>query len=348
MKLPELCGMTKRELEAYMVSLGEKPFRARQVMKWTYKKNLLDFEAMTDLPVYLRKKLKESLKFYDLKLLEVQCSKDGSSKYAFELRDGQVVESVLIPDDDRLTLCVSSQVGCLLRCKFCLTGQVGFSRNLSVSEIVGQVLEVQRYIGPSKRITNVVFMGMGEPLLNYEEVKKAVEILEDEFGFGLSWRRVTLSTVGIIPELERLFSEGVRCRVAISLNAPDQALRAELMPVSRRYPLEELLEVCRRLPLPPRERITFEYVLIKGVNTSPKDALRLSELLKGIRCKINLIPFNEVPELPFQAPSAEEVEAFQRILLDRGFTAIIRKSFGRDIMAACGQLRGKVIRERRS
>lgn len=348
MKLPELCGMTRKELETYMVNLGERPFRARQVMKWAYKKNLLDFETMTDLPLYLRKKLKEYLKFYDLKLLEVQRSKDGSSKYAFELGDGQVIESVLIPDEERLTLCVSSQVGCFLGCKFCMTGQVGFSRNLSASEIVGQVLEVQRTVGPSKRITNVVFMGMGEPLLNYEEVKKAVEILEDEFGFGLSWRRVTLSTAGIIPELKRLFSEGVRCRVAISLNAPDQALRAELMPISRRYPLEELLEVCRSLPLPPRERITFEYVLIKGVNASLKDALRLSQLLKDIKCKINLIPFNEVPGLHFQAPGAEEIEAFQRILLDRGFTAIIRKSFGRDIMAACGQLRGKIIRERQS
>lgn len=348
MKHLELCGMTRKELETYMVSLGEKPFRARQVMKWTYKKNLLDFENMTDLPIYLRKKLKESLKFYELKLLEVQCSKDGSSKYAFELGDGQVIESVLIPDEGRLTLCVSSQVGCPLGCKFCLTGQMGFSRNLSASEIVGQVLEVQRTISTSKRITNIVFMGMGEPLLNYEEVKKAIEILEDEFGFDLSWRKVTLSTVGIIPELKKTFYEGVRCRIAISLNAPDQALRSELMPVSRRYPLEELLQVCRALPLPPRERLTFEYVLIKDVNASPKEALRLTELLEGIRCKVNLIPFNEVPGLPFQSPSTEEVEAFQRILLDKGFTAIVRKSFGKDIMAACGQLRGKVIRERQS
>ncbi len=348
MKTLEVCEMTRKELEAYMVNIGERPFRARQVMKWTYKKTLLDFENMTDLPISLRKKLKESLKFYDLRLLEVLSSKDGSSKFAFELGDGQVIESVLIPDEDRLTLCVSSQVGCVLACKFCLTGQIGFSRNLSASEIVGQVLEVQRTIGPSRRITNVVFMGMGEPLLNYGEVKKAIEILEDDYGFGLSWRKVTLSTVGIIPELKRLFSEGVRCRIAISLNAPDQDLRSELMPISRRYTLEELLDTCRNLPLLPRERITFEYVLIKDVNASPKEALKLTELLRGIRCKVNLIPFNEAPELPFRSPTPEEVESFQRILLDRGITALVRKSFGKDIMAACGQLRGKVNRERRS
>jgi len=316
-------------------------------MRWIYHRGAEDFSVMSDLPKALRKRLSERARLSRLELIAEEESRDGTRKFLFGLSDGGAIESVLIPDEDRLTLCVSTQVGCAMGCRFCLTARGGFARDLTAAEIVDQVLQVRRLLPSSKRITNVVLMGMGEPLANYQEVVKAIEVMEDDLGLGLSARRITLSTVGLLPELERLFADGVRCRLAISLNASDQETRQRLMPISRKYPLEQLLDVCRRLPLPPRERITFEYVLIAGVNSSPEDARRLASILKGIRCKVNLIPLNEAPEIPFRSPSREEILEFQRILIEAGYTALIRESRGADISAACGQLRGKVIRGER-
>ncbi len=339
----DLKGMTRKELEAFVEALGERAFRGRQIMRWIYHRGAEDFSVMSDLPKALRERLSERARLSRLELIAEEESRDGTRKFLFGLSDGGAIESVLIPDEDRLTLCVSTQVGCAMGCRFCLTARGGFARDLTAAEIVDQVLQVRRLLPSSKRITNVVLMGMGEPLANYQEVVKAIEVMEDDLGLGLSARRITLSTVGLLPELERLFADGVRCRLAISLNASDQETRQRLMPISKKYPLEQLLDVCRRLPLPPRERITFEYVLIAGVNSSPEDARRLASILKGIRCKVNLIPLNEAPEIPFRSPSREEILEFQRILIDAGYTALIRESRGADISAACGQLRGKVI-----
>ncbi len=339
----DLKGMTRRELETFVEALGERAFRGRQIMRWIYHRGAEDFSVMSDLPKALRKRLSERARLSRLELIAEEESRDGTRKFLFGLSDGGAIESVLIPDEDRLTLCVSTQVGCAMGCRFCLTARGGFARDLTAAEIVDQVLQVRRLLPSSKRITNVVLMGMGEPLANYQEVVKAIEVMEDDLGLGLSARRITLSTVGLLPELERLFVDGVRCRLAISLNASDQETRQRLMPISRKYPLEQLLDVCRRLPLPSRERITFEYVLIAGVNSSPEDARRLASILKGIRCKVNLIPLNEAPEIPFRSPSREEILEFQRILIEAGYTALIRESRGADISAACGQLRGKVI-----
>jgi 23S rRNA (adenine2503-C2)-methyltransferase len=341
--LKDLVGLSRNELEAFFESIGEKAFRGRQVMRWIYQKCVKEIDHMSDLSKALRKKLKEMAFIGGLSLIKKEVSQDGTTKYLFELEDGQAIESVLIPDEERLTLCISTQVGCAMGCKFCVTGQMGFSRNLTPGEILKQILEVKRDLR-SGNLTNIVLMGMGEPLANFEAVKKALSIMEDELALNLSARRITLSTVGLIPELRRLFEEGVRCRLAISLNAADQETRAYLMPISRKYPLQDLIECCRSLPIPPRDRITFEYVLIKDVNASPEDAKKLALLLKGIRCKINLIPLNEAPEIPFKAPSEKEVLGFQKILIQHGFTALIRESRGRDISAACGQLRGKVFK----
>ena len=347
MQKVDLQNFTREELEGFVRSLGERSFRGRQIMRWIYQQGVEDFEEMTDIGKAFRRRLKEVAHISSLKPLAIETSPDGTSKFLFPLGDGNSVESVLIPHEGRLTLCISTQVGCRMGCRFCLTGLQGFARNLTAGEIVNQILAVRKATG-RKRITNVVLMGMGEPLDNYEQVVKAIRVMEDEFGLGLSGRRITLSTVGLLPELERIFSEGIRFRLAISLNAADQGTRSRLMPISRRYPLEELLELCRRLPLPPRERITFEYVLIAGVNDSVKDAERLSQVLKGIRCKVNLIPYNEVPELPFRRPDPERVLAFQRVLLEAGYTVPLRESRGQEISAACGQLRGKVLKRRGS
>jgi len=341
--LTDLIGLTRDELEAFFESIGEKAFRGRQVMQWIYQKAIREIDHMTDLSKSLRKKLKEITFIGSLRLTKREISQDGATKYLFELEDGQAIESVLIPDEERLTLCISTQVGCAMGCKFCVTGQMGFSRNLTPGEILKQILEVRRDLH-SRNLTNIVLMGMGEPLANFEAVKRAIFIMEDELALNFSARRITLSTVGLIPELRRLFEEGVRCRLAVSLNAADQETRAYLMPISRKYPLEDLIECCRSLPIPPRDRITFEYVLIKDVNASPEDAKKLALLLKGIKCKINLIPLNEAPEIPFKVPSEKEILSFQKILIKHGFTALIRESRGRDISAACGQLRGKVFK----
>ncbi|RLB08275.1 MAG: 23S rRNA (adenine(2503)-C(2))-methyltransferase RlmN [Deltaproteobacteria bacterium] len=340
--LPDLKNLTLEELEAFIAGFGKERYRARQIMKWLYHHRVSTFEEMTDLAKELRTRLSRKARISSLKLLAVQTSRDGSKKYLFELEDGGLVESVLIPEEGRLTLCISTQVGCAMGCRFCLTGKGGLARDLTTGEILNQILGVAQGLNGKERITNIVLMGMGEPLANYENVTRALKVMTADIGLGLSYRRVTLSTVGLIPQMKRLFKDGVRCRLAVSLNASTQKVRSYLMPISKKYPLQSLLETCRRLPLPPRERITFEYVLIRGINDSETDAQRLTRIIKGVRCKVNLIPYNECPDLPFNRPTIQTVLLFQRILIEEGYTALLRESRGEDISAACGQLRGRI------
>jgi len=329
-------------LEAFIAGLGKEHYRARQIMRWLYRHGASSVEEMTDLAKELRAELGRTARISSLEPVAVERSHDGTEKYLFGLGDGNQIESVIIPDDGRLTLCISVQAGCAMGCRFCLTGKGGFARDLSAGEILDQILGVIRERGRETKITNVVLMGMGEPLANYARVKQALGIMASDLGFGLSRRRITLSTVGLIPQMKRLFAEGVPCRLAVSLNAATQKLRAYLMPIARRYPLSTLLAACRDLPLPPRERITFEYVLIQGVNDAEGDAGRLTELLRGIRCKINLIPLNECSGIPFSRPREKVILLFQKVLMEEGYTTIIRESRGSAISAACGQLRGRI------
>jgi 23S rRNA (adenine2503-C2)-methyltransferase len=340
--LINLKDLSLKELETLIAGLGKEQYRAKQIMRWLYRHGASSVEEMTDLAKELRAELGRTARISTLDSLAVEQSGDGTRKFLFDLRDGNQVESVLIPDDGRLTLCISVQAGCSMGCRFCLTGMGGFARDLTSGEILDQVLGVVRELGPGEQITNCVLMGMGEPLANYECVKKALGIMASDLGFGLSRRRITLSTVGLIPQMKRLFAEGVPCRLAISLNAASQKVRAYLMPIARRYPLSALLAACRAIPLPPRERITFEYVMIHGVNDAEGDARRLTQILRGIRCKVNLIPLNECPGIPFRRPRGKVVLLFQKILMEGGYTTIIRESRGGEISAACGQLRGKI------
>jgi 23S rRNA (adenine2503-C2)-methyltransferase len=337
-----LKDLSLEELEALIAGLGKEHYRARQIMRWLYRHGASSLEEMTDLAKELRAELGRTARISSPQPLAVERSPDGTRKYLFDLGDGNQVESVLIPDDGRLTLCISTQAGCAMGCRFCLTGMGGLARDLTSGEILDQILGVARELGGAERITNCVLMGMGEPLANYAMVKKALEIMASDLGFGLSRRRITLSTAGLIPQMKRLFAEGVPCRLAVSLNAATQRVRAHLMPIARRYPLGALLAACRELPLPPRERITFEYVLIQGVNDGEGDARRLTQVLRGIRCKMNLIPFNECPGIPFCRPREKAILLFQKILMEAGYLTIIRESRGGAISAACGQLRGRI------
>jgi 23S rRNA (adenine2503-C2)-methyltransferase len=336
----DIKDLTQADLEHFVLTLGQQGYRASQLIKWLYQKGAINFDEMTDLPKPFRETLHRVAFISTLTPNRVQTSTDGSKKFLFSLADGHSVESVLIPDGSRLTLCISTQVGCPLNCRFCLTGRMGFVRNLTTSEILNQIPAVQREEVPKRRITNVVLMGMGEPLANYDNTVRAIELMQYDLGLGLSGRRITLSTSGIVPAMERLMATGLRFQLAVSLNAADDDTRSFLMPINKSHPLRQVLEICQRFPLRPRERITFEYVLIDGINDSPRDALRLIHLIKGIPCKVNLIPLNESRELEFRKPSDEKIHQFQMILLDRRITCIIRKSRGGDISAACGQLKG--------
>lgn len=338
----DLKDLSLEGLEALIAGLGKEHYRARQIMRWLYRHGASSVEEMTDLAKELRATLGRTARISSARPLAVEHSRDGTQKYLFGLQDGAQVESVLIPDDDRLTLCISTQAGCAMGCRFCLTGMAGFARDLTPGEILDQIVGVTRDLGTEGRLTNCVLMGMGEPLANYDRVKQALGIMASDLGFGLSRRRITLSTVGLIPEMKRLCAEQVPCRLAVSLNAATQKVRAYLMPISRRYPLNALLETCRTLSLPPRERITFEYVLIQGINDAEGDAMELTRLLRGIKCKVNLIPFNECPGIVFRSPGETVILRFQKILMEAGYTTIIRESRGGDISAACGQLRGRI------
>jgi 23S rRNA (adenine2503-C2)-methyltransferase len=301
---------------------------------------------MTDIAKAERALLGSRFSVASLDLLRQERSSDGTRKFLFGLEDGHTVESVLIPEEDRQTLCISSQVGCAQACRFCITGGSGFRRNLKAYEIADQVVNVEKFLAGGRKyspetrsITNIVLMGMGEPLANFDEVLKSLAIITSGKGLGFSTRRVTLSTAGLVPEIVKLGRSGIKVNLAVSLNATTDEVRDRIMPVNKRYPIKELLAACRHFPLEPRRRITFEYVLLRGVNDGEEDALRLTKLLRGIKAKINLIPYNSSPGSEFKRPSDAAVKRFQKILEENDYTAPVRESRGRDIAAACGQLR---------
>ena len=334
----DIKDLSKEQLGAWLEANGIKPYRAGQIFKWVFSHQMDQFNSMTDLGQELREKLAAHFVISRLKVERIETSRDGSRKYLFRLADGNHVETVLIPEKNHFTLCISSQVGCAMGCRFCLTARDGFVRNLTAGEIVSQVREIKKNIG-TQPLSNIVLMGMGEPLANYSNVVQAIRILTDrDFGLEFSTRRVTLSTAGLIPELQQL-GKDVTVNLAVSLNATDNETRSQLMPINRKYPLENLLEACRQYPLAPRKRITFEYILIRGINDSQEDALRLTKLLRLIKAKINLIPFNEHPGSLFQRPDEKTILKFQDILIQHHYTAMVRNSKGQDISAACGQLR---------
>jgi len=337
----DLKNLSPSELEYFIASFGKERYRSIQLLRWLYKIGVHHFDEMTNLSKTFRQKLSQVSFVSFLSPLQIEKSKDGTQKFLFGLEDGNRIESVLIPEKKRLTLCLSTQAGCAMGCQFCLTGKRGLKRNLTTAEIVNQILAVRETLLDQTSITNIVLMGMGEPLANYGNTLKAIELMTHPESFKFSSRRVTLSTVGLLPELKQLAQEKIRFRLAISLNASTEETRSRLMPINLHHPLKKLLELCRKYPLPSRARITFEYVLLEGKNDSPEDAKRLLKLLKGIPSKINLIPLNEAPGIPYKKPSEERVRQFQEILMEGGLTAIIRASKGADISAACGQLQAK-------
>jgi 23S rRNA (adenine2503-C2)-methyltransferase len=336
----DLKGLGAQEIEQWAISQGLESYRGRQIRHWLFKKLAKSFEEMTTLPRDLRDTLEEKACISHMASVETHKSRDGTKKFLFELEDGHLIESVLIPERDHDTLCISSQAGCAMGCRFCLTAKQGLKRNLTASEIVDQVIHVKRSTDDPDRLTNIVLMGMGEPLANYEAVKKALINLMDDEGLNFSRRKITLSTCGLVPQMERWGRE-MTIKLAVSLNAADDNTRSLLMPINNKYPLKSLLGACKEIPLPKGERITFEYILIKEINDRDEDARNLAELLKGVRAKINLIPLNPHQETSFSPPSMERIRQFQDILLKKYYTAIIRKSRGSDILAACGQLSGE-------
>jgi len=336
-------GLLPSELEDLAVELGASRYRGRPLATWIYRKGEVDLAAMSDLPKDFRARLAERAAVEVPEPERVTASQDGSRKLVFRLSDASRVSSVLMPDDDRLTLCVSTQVGCGFECRFCLTGVMGFARNLSASEILGQVLAANRLLEGGQRVTHIVFMGMGEPLANYAALVKTLRILTDaKLGVGYSPRRITVSTVGLVPGIEKLGRENLKVNLAISLHAASDEVRSQLMPVNRSWNVETLIAAVRKYPLAPRQRVFFEYVLLDAVNDSPEDARRLVRLLRGVRAKVNLIPFNDWEGAPFRRPALPRILAFQSILLDAGLTTTVRWSKGEDIGAACGQLREPV------
>ncbi|RPH53404.1 MAG: 23S rRNA (adenine(2503)-C(2))-methyltransferase RlmN [Lysobacterales bacterium] len=341
-----LLGLTRAELEAFIGQMGEKPFRARQLMKWLYKRHVSDFDQMTDLARVFRERLKEVAQGATPEITMTQVSADGTRKWLLSMGAAQGIEMVFIPEPGRGTLCISSQVGCAMDCTFCSTGQQGFNRNLSAAEIVGQVWLANRELGfapgEDRVITNVVFMGMGEPLANYRNVVPATEILMDDLGFDISRRRVTVSTSGLVPQMLRL-AEETNCALAVSLHAPNDRLRDELVPINRKHPIAELLDACWQYVDKQNARsITFEYVMLDGVNDHPEHAYELVRLLKGRPAKMNLIPFNPFPGTRYRRSSAAAIERFRDILNANGVIATTRRTRGDDIDAACGQLVGRV------
>jgi 23S rRNA (adenine2503-C2)-methyltransferase len=335
---PDIAELEPAELETLLAASGCAPFHARQVFRWIYRYGVTDFERMTDLSRALRAQLQDTCVVLTPRIISDETSSDGTRKLALEMADGRRIESVFIPDTPAMTFCISTQVGCAMGCGFCLTGKMGLVRNLTAGEIAGQVRVLAAATGLLDQPFNLVLMGMGEPLHNYEHTMKALRILHSEHGLAVSPRRVTLSTVGIVPGLERLAREPLMPNLAVSLHATTDAQRTALVPPNKRYPLAAILDACRRFPLKKRNRITFEYVMLDEVNDSAEDAHRLVRLLSGIKSKVNLIPLNPAPGIAFDRPSDERVNRFAQILADRHITVSVRKSRGRDIRAACGQL----------
>jgi len=338
MRLTDINDLSKSELGEWLEKHGEASYRGEQILKWIHKGQVDDFSEMTNLKKEFRALLQSHFSINRLKLKKTETSTDGSKKFLFELKDGHGVESVLIPGKNRHTLCISTQAGCAQGCAFCHTGRGGLKRNLTASEIVGQVRDVKNRPDVPLNFTNIVVMGMGEPLANYDNVVNALDIIIDPIsGLQFASRKVTLSTSGMVSKMKDL-GRDTSVNLAISLNAADNKTRSMLMPVNRRHPIEELMAACRSYELAPRRRITFEYILIQGVNDSPADALALARLLSGMRAKINLIPFNPFPGTDFQRPDKTAIDRFRNILVEQNLTAITRQSMGADISAACGQL----------
>lgn len=344
-----LMGLTLEQMEAFCLSIGEKKFRAQQLMKWIHHQQVDDFAQMTDLSKVLREKLPQVAEIRLPRVITENISRDGTRKWALEVDGGGAMEMVFIPDGRRGTLCVSSQVGCAVDCSFCSTGKQGFQRDLSAAEIVGQIWLAGKSFGPRQNlgqhpVTNVVFMGMGEPLLNYDNVVNAMRIMLDNFGYGISKRRITLSTSGVVPKIDQL-REDIDVSLAISLHAPNDALRNELVPLNRKYPLSELLAACERYSESRTHKhntITMEYVMLRGVNDQHEHAKQLEKLLRGRPVKVNLIPFNPFPHSGYETSLRKDVLAFHRYLNDRGVITTVRTTRGDDIDAACGQLVGTV------
>ena len=338
---PNIKDLSLKEFEDRLAEVGEPDYRARQVWQWLFQKRAVSFAEMTNLPAPFRARLDKDYGITRLGVSRRVESRDGTVKFLFSLADGKTIESVLIPETKRLTLCISTQAGCAFGCAFCATALLGLTRNLTSGEIVDQVLEASRTLEPDRRISNIVLMGMGEPLANYAATIRALDIMTDtSWGIGISPRRITLSSVGLVPQIRKLMDE-TKVNLAISLHAPTDELRAQLMPVNRKYGLKELMDCCRALPIPRRKRITFEYVLLRDVNDSVECAQTLATLLSGIRCKINVIPFNPHPGSIFHRPSDESINAFQQELQERGVQVNVRRPRGDDIAAACGQLQGE-------
>ena len=341
-----LLNLDRAAMQEFFVGLGEKPFRATQLIQWIHQYGVDDFDAMTNLGKDLRARLRDIAEIRAPEIAQDQLAADGTRKWLLRLDDGNCIETVFIPEEDRGTLCVSSQVGCTLNCSFCSTGHQGFNRSLRVSEIIAQLLVANRALGRDPKgeriITNVVLMGMGEPLLNFDNVVPAMRLMLDDYAYGLSRRRVTLSTAGVVPMMDRLREE---CPVslAVSLHAPNDPLRNELVPLNKKYPIRELLEACRRYCADsPRSRVTFEYVMLAGVNDGVEHAHELVRLLRDVPAKVNLIPFNPFPETRYQRSSKEAIDRFRDVLVEAGLTTITRRTRGDDIDAACGQLAGRV------
>lgn len=354
-----LFGLDPQAMQAFFLAQGEKPFRAAQLLKWIHQQGLTDFHSMSNISKSLRQHLSQVSVLNAPQEITCQVSQDGTRKWLLQVDQGNAIETVLIPEDDRNTLCISSQVGCALDCQFCATARQGFNRNLSVAEIVGQLWlaehSLRRHTDPAaelenppesgaaqRMISNVVFMGMGEPLLNLDNVISALRLMMDDNAYGLSWRRITLSTAGVVPALERLHQQ-CPVNLALSLHAPDDDLRNELVPLNKKYPIKAVIEACRRyIGEDNRRRITVEYVLLKGVNDTPQHARALIKVLRRLPSKVNLIPFNPFPQSGFTCSSPQAINQFRDILMQANLMTVTRKTRGDDIDAACGQLAGKV------
>jgi len=345
MNKTDLTNLSLAQLTEFLVSLGLPKYRGIQVFSWLYRPHVTGFDQMTDLSKELRATLAARTTFDWPHIAAVERAEDGTVKYGFQLRDDNYIEAVLIPEEERKTLCVSTQVGCAMGCGFCLTGSIGFKRNLTPGEIVGQVVRVRDWLldrdDTAAGLNNLVFMGMGEPLANFANLLIGLDILLEQRGLDFSERRVTVSTCGLVPKIMEL-GQKTKVNLAVSLHSVDDAIRSKLMPINDTYPVAELLEACRNFPMPKRKRIMFEYILIRDINDSEADARMLARKLKGIPCKINLLPYNESKDLPFRRPADETIELFQQILWDAGYTVMVRSSRGADISAACGQLAGKM------
>ena len=335
-KRPNFYAMTVEDLKLALKKLGKEQFRAQQLFKWVYDQRIIDPEKMTNFSKNFRAELPKLFGFDLPEVLTHLKSVDGTQKFLFDMGQGMSVEAVLIPSDDRLTLCISSEVGCNMACRFCFTGKQKLKRRLTTSEIVGQFMRVHDLLGENQRISNIVFMGMGEPLDNPEAVFKSIEVLHSDWGINLSKKRVTVSTSGIVPEMWRVRASKVR--LAVSLNAPNDEIRSQVMPINKKWPLTELLKACKEYTRDTKEKVTFEYVLLKGITDQLEHAHMLAKLIRDVPCKINIIPFNEHPGAGYERPDDNQVALFHKELVDLGVQVLLRRTMGRDIFAACGQL----------